>query len=400
MRDRIPAPGRENRIRITQDDGTIIAGKLEYDDQATQEGSPYTKGNVLPDEVCTAYDLDTNIAEPKDAFLAVPGIMGKALLTITVTRITGAAYPNVTVNGLTGIDAARRKTNSNGQVVVYVDAGTYNLTFTPSPVCVDTSIPSKSITVAAGGIANITTQEVSNGLTSLDITSTRTIAFSANIQNLDAFLVGGGGAGGGRAENGQACCGGGGGYTLTRKNISISRYTAYSLIIGAGATGGTNNGGTGGSTSAFGASVSGGTGGKQLARNTTEKLGGDGGSGGGSSFFQNDGAVWRPQKGGEDGSDGKGTNPGSGQGTTTRAFGESSGALFAGGGGCGAASATILNNGGSGGGGGGGWAMHENGYDGTANTGGGGGGAGDAQGAIAGGSGGSGIIKLRWVNVS
>lgn len=70
MRDRVPTPGRENRVKITQDDGTVVAGVLEYDDQATQEGSPYTKGNVLPDDVCSLLGLNSTTAEPKDAFLA------------------------------------------------------------------------------------------------------------------------------------------------------------------------------------------------------------------------------------------------------------------------------------------------------------------------------------------
>ena len=52
MYDRLPAPGKENRVRITQDNGQIIEGVLSYADEATQEGSPYTKGNVLPDDVC------------------------------------------------------------------------------------------------------------------------------------------------------------------------------------------------------------------------------------------------------------------------------------------------------------------------------------------------------------
>lgn len=398
MRDRVPTPGRENRVKITQDDGTVVAGVLEYDDQATQEGSPYTRGNVLPDDVCNAYNLDKVTSEPKDAFLAVPGIMGKALLTITVTRITGAAYPNVTVNGLTGIDAARRKTNSNGQVVVYVDAGTYNLTFTPSPVCVDTSIPSKSITVAAGGIANITTQEVSNGLTSLDITSTRTIAFSANIQNLDAFLVGGGGAGCGVPATGSTRpgTGGGGGKTATYRNLSITKYMQYSAVVGAGANGSSGSGGSGGSTSIFGKNVSGGNGG-------TTNGGGNGGSGGGGLYYINDGAYYRGGVGGTDGGSGEGQTGspgkpgGTGQGSTTRAFGEATGDLYAGGGGGGNS-----GNGGSGGGGSGG-GINENGVNGTANTGGGGGGAGERQGSgtsYRGGNGGSGIILLRWVNAS
>lgn len=78
MRDRLPELGKANRIRITMDDGQTIEGVLSYADNASQDGSVYSKGNVLPDAVCVALGLNTDTAEPKDAFemlaaLAVSG---------------------------------------------------------------------------------------------------------------------------------------------------------------------------------------------------------------------------------------------------------------------------------------------------------------------------------------
>ena len=70
MRDRLPTPGKENRVKITMDDGTVVEGVLSYADDATQEGSAYNKANVLPDDVCTELGIDTDTAEPKDAWLA------------------------------------------------------------------------------------------------------------------------------------------------------------------------------------------------------------------------------------------------------------------------------------------------------------------------------------------
>ena len=67
MRDRLPELGKANRIRITMDDGQAIEGVLSYADNARQEGSVYSKGNVLPDAVCIALGLNT------DAALAVSG---------------------------------------------------------------------------------------------------------------------------------------------------------------------------------------------------------------------------------------------------------------------------------------------------------------------------------------
>ena len=72
MRDRLPEPGKENRVRITQDDGKIVEGVLSYADGATVQGSAYCKANVLPDDLCDALGLDRSSSEPKDA-LAVLG---------------------------------------------------------------------------------------------------------------------------------------------------------------------------------------------------------------------------------------------------------------------------------------------------------------------------------------
>lgn len=67
MQDRVPAPGKENRVRIRLDDGQSIEGVLEYADEASVQGSYYNKQNVLPDSTCSTLELPTS-AEPKDAF--------------------------------------------------------------------------------------------------------------------------------------------------------------------------------------------------------------------------------------------------------------------------------------------------------------------------------------------
>ena len=121
---------------------------------------------------------------------------------------------------------------------------------------------------------------------------------------IDLFLVGGGSAEGG------------GGYTATHKGLSIAKGTSYSIVVGSGGTSSSVNGGT---SSGFGKSVNGGQ-------------GKDGGSGAGGSGYVNDGATGGTN-GGNGGLGGDNWTGGTGQGTTTREFGESSGALYAGGGG-------------------------------------------------------------------
>ena len=130
-----------------------------------------------------------------------------------------------------------------------------------------------------------------------------------------------------------------------------------------------------------------------------------GGSGGGSEMWDtvyNTSLSQTSGNGGSDGDDGGGSNPGNGQGTTTREFGEISGTLYAGGGAGGTCNLGSGRLGGAGGGGDGAYGYNGNivlAKDGAANTGGGGGG-GASIGTMypnlyPGGHGGSGIMIIR-----
>lgn len=242
---------------------------------------------------------------------------------------------------------------------------------------------------------------------------------------LDVFCVGGGSAGNGptttNSSANNSSGGGGGGYTKTNKSVSISA-TSYSIIVGAGGTyiKPTKKDGyqyidpavAGNKSSGLGVSANGGT-------NTNKKwnyvnapchCGFDGGSGGAA------GSTYKNHKAGSNGGNGYENSGGSvkggtGQGTTTREFGESSGKLYAGGGGCGmyysssSAEYDIGATPGDGGGGCGvgyGWTGSDGRttYDaqpGTANTGGGGGGHGYFRSGTGspGAAGGSGIVCIR-----
>ncbi len=139
---------------------------------------------------------------------------------------------------------------------------------------------------------------------------------------IDVFLVGGGGGGSTKwSSSGLAFygAGGGSGYTKTQR-IKIAKSTQYPVTIGAGGAVCVDSGGRGGTTSAFGISAEGGYGGFRGGRN--------GGSGGAGTPDVN--TVM--SAGGKDGGGGQGYAPGTGQGTTTRAFGDSSGTEYAAGG--------------------------------------------------------------------
>ena len=93
MRDRLPAYGMANRVKITQDDGTIVEGVLSYADGATQQGSAYNKSNVLPDIVCMTLGLSTE-SEPRDLFdvLAHAGDLHVWRKTVTTAQDIPAGY--------------------------------------------------------------------------------------------------------------------------------------------------------------------------------------------------------------------------------------------------------------------------------------------------------------------
>lgn len=156
---------------------------------------------------------------------------------------------------------------------------------------------------------------------------------------IDLFLVGGGGGSNsttvstdyGTVHSG----GGGGGYTKTQKSVSVSANSAISVSIGAGGGAGSSGGTTTVKVNGTAHSASGGNAGGAPywnGSNTVCGAGGSGGSGGGAASS----GGFAGGSGGSNGGNGSGgrsnvfptSSAGSGQGTTTRAFGESSGELY------------------------------------------------------------------------
>lgn len=206
------------------------------------------------------------------------------------------------------------------------------------------------------------------------ITSSQNYTIPLGYNLIDVFCVGGGNGGdvqynGPYGQPYDAGAGGGGGYTATRRDISVSPGQVIAAQIGGS-----------GSPTSFGSYCSSNGGG----HGGSSANGGNGGSGGGGRGKVN--GLWNPAttsgSGGTDGNNGgNGANTGGrGQGSTTRAFGESGGTLYGGGGAGGQGGGFytddghdywIFYEGGSAGGGGGG----NKGQNGGVNTGGGGGGA-------------------------
>lgn len=350
MRDRVPSPGKENRVRITQDNGQIVEGVLSYADDATQEGSAYTKGNVLSDEVCDLMALDHDESEPDDAFrylaLMQASVYGKIVVTVTSNGL-----PMVGINFTIGSHSVT--TNSQGQASVIVSPGNYTATFS-NTLDLIFSPASMQVTATKGKINyySVTASEAST--TQQTFTSSTSISFSSRVSDFDVFCVGGGGSGaavcGMRASNSRFCevgaSGGGGGYTATARNITNtgavirivigSGGSAVSAVLNAtdvgGATGDKQDGNPGGETYvSMGSKICsalGGNGGESsvsLNNGMCYAPGADGGSGSGSASGYPVGSSG--YNGGSGGAAG-GTLGGTGQGTTTRAFGESSGTQY------------------------------------------------------------------------
>lgn len=234
---------------------------------------------------------------------------------------------------------------------------------------------------------------------------------------IDVFMVGGGAGGSEPPEGGasgySAYPGGAGGYTRTIRRLSVAANTSIPVTVGAGGT--VTNGypwtaSAGGSSGFNNLTVSGAVVRSSIGNIPSAKTNGGSGGGGGVTSNSDYGS------GGSDGADGEagyssydGSRPvgGSGQGFTTREFGEAEGKLYAGGGGGGrgiSSQQPVTSMGGSGGGGTGGWfassTLFQAAAAGVANTGGGGGGG--ARGAnvielgyARGASGGSGIVCFR-----
>lgn len=222
------------------------------------------------------------------------------------------------------------------------------------------------------------------------------------VRSVDMFCVGGGGGGGNgtSVSNNYAGGGGGGGYTTTQKSISVTPGQQITAIVGSGGAAASNGGNSyftiGGTNYCV---ANGGIKGENGYRESFGGSGGSGGSGGGGSAYRSSSSM-AAGAGGSNGGDGisGGSTKGFGQGSTTRAFGESSNTLYAGGGG-GGGNGQVANSeralGGSGGGGNGGDALN-GGSAGTANTGGGGGGGYTYTSGGPGYAGGSGICIIRW----
>lgn len=356
MYDRIPSPGKENRVSITQDNGQVITGVLAYADDATQEGSAYTKGNVLPDDVCMLMNLDPDPSEPDDAFRYL-GLMDAEVFGGIAILVSSKGAPVAGISfSVSGTGTVT--TDSQGRVFLKKPPGSYTATFT-NTLDLIFSPSSIQLTSKAGSINYYEVEVEESSVTRMVFTVSKTINFSDRVADFDVFCVGGGGSGGAAAgANGDiastdaamGATGGAGGFTATKKGIVPSG--PITIIVGSGGAAAVltgskvlygnrpvywaADGSPGGETKvSMGGEVicsaKGGGGGEALAKRWDASGGScDGASGGSGS-----GGAFRSVAGdsGYDGSDGEDAGSyytgGTGQGYTTAEFGESGKTVYA-----------------------------------------------------------------------
>lgn len=288
-------------------------------------------------------------------------------------RYSTIEYPGKN-NGEQIYKGAGDNIESEGMASVYLDMSDLNTTYYFSIYPYITT----SLGELTGDVidASVTTSEQS--IITIKRTSTYTIPVGFN--TMDLFAVGGGGGSSkGSDSDWNGAGGAGSGYTTTVNNISIESGQQLSIVIGSGGSGySASRGGTTSVTRSGSSLISAAGGISHYDTSSSQTSGGSNGGAGGSSSTSS-------------GANGA-SNGNPGQGRTTRAFGESTGTLYAGGGG-GGPGRNSGNAGAGGAGGGGAGNRYGSGGNGTANTGGGGGGSSGQYGGYS--TGGSGIVLLR-----
>lgn len=388
--------------------GHVLAGETFYTNNCKTKLTGTMTVNSLLSFSVAAYSGRRVLAKWQNPNQAA----GKPFSGVIIRYSTGG-YPGVT-GGTQVYKGAGNNTAAGGWSQTYIDMPALNTTYYFSCYPYMTCSAGEKTGTALNAVA----------ITSAVINKTFTVSGSYTIPTgytkMDLFAVGGGAkigqstsSGGGPPHGGA-----GGGYTKTVKNLAISPGQVLSVIVGAGNSNG-NSGGNGGASSVTrsGSSLIVANGGTVESNGDFSNCGCNGGSGGGAGGYY-DKDTTNNNVGGNGGSNGQNgqtkSKPaakytywgGTGQGTSTRAWGSSTGTLYGGGGGGGGVGMAYKSHaggtGGAGGGGAGGAGGDglKDGYpgkSGTPNTGGGGGAGGgsDVKANGASGSGGSGIVLLK-----
>lgn len=373
MQDHTPTKVLANgaiRYAVYDEEGNFL--RHEYmllDDEPTQEGMPFCKETMLKDATAALCGLGTD-AVPNDIFEILSYIPDNKALVVVKSKDTEGNPTSVTLSGsIAGI------INEKGYYAKYVNV--------PSTVRCDVSAGIGYTTTTTDFTINVDEHKIyieeiiceapASGET--EITASGSYTLAPDVTSIDVCVIGGGGAGAYlmNTRDYQAASGGAGGQLKNRFNIDTTLNKNLNIVIGAGATTHHYEDGV----------VKGGTSSVTIGGITVQALGGSSGLGtagwrgvGGASGGSGSGAIYTTavgyagSNGGSGGSAGSYTR-GSGQGSSTRKFGEAGNTLYCGaGGGASQYGGDYTYKSGGSGGGGSGRAYYKTsaiyGYDGTA----------------------------------
>lgn len=342
MQDRLPLyPGR---VKLTPVSGQESIYDMERADEPTQIGTAINKANLLKDSTASMYGLDS-AAVPDDAFVA--SVMANTGYIHITTKTSSGVVSGIPIM-IDGVYAG--KTGVNGKARISVPFGAHTVKVVrPMDIA---SVTPDTFDINVTDVTAIVLEStcVLSTSTEATISTSGDYGFSDRVEDFDVCAVGGGGGGAAAVISSSSyemnAPGGGGGYVNNAYSLLASLFNAFSAIVGAGGIGGYldastvssyghkagKDGGKSELTSLLGYGV-GATadGGKAAAGGGTYMgSGGNGGSGGGGAKV--DDGIGGTSAAGTDGGDGETkqvtatlrVDGGTGQGTTTKPFGESS----------------------------------------------------------------------------
>lgn len=365
---KVTAKSLASQTACSASDGYVYSGKTYWKDGVLRTGN-MSVSSVLSFNAA-AYGGKQILLKWQNPYAAT----GKPFSGVIITYST-SGYPGS--GGTVIYQGAGNNTASGGwsQVIATMPAygTTYYFSARPYVTCSAGNMYGNALNGSAATVKELW----------LTYTSSASYTIPQGYTKLDLFAVGGGGGSYNSSKNSSAC-GAGGGYTKTVNGIAVSGGQTLEITVGAGGSG--NHNGSASSVVRSGTSLIAANGGEVgLIFSSASSTDGRGGSGGGTEGGES-GVTMYGGQGGSDGSHGYRGNGSSstsalngpyGQGTTTRAWGLSSGTLYAGGGGGGSYRGGYHGAGGAGGGGRGGSGNTSSGYmavSGSVNTGGGSGG--------------------------
>lgn len=298
MQDRTPTPGQEGRVLITPEDGsTPFYAKVEMADNPTQNGTAYSKHDVLQDVTCDSIGIPHE-STPNDAFLALSFGNGKYGYIITVLLPNGSPAVGASITGGTTPSGDTPITDDSGVAIVVSSSQSISVSVESPYIDI---LSSNQTQISSSGIltSHIITLQTSGERTFSTSYTGKTSSCLLSFDLCGVAAGGGGGAGENESAPDSFGPGGGGGEVKNSMGITAIAEQQISFAVGAGGARGekassaeTGSGKDGGNTTVTygGTSVLnavGGKGGPWQSNSGPQQSGGIGNGNGGDGGYGN-----------------------------------------------------------------------------------------------------------------